>query len=86
MPRTHGSVPASRIAATQHSCYLSVREEMQKGKTMCILVPQKAAALEVPGLAYYTEAPAVPAAPLPAPRVARKMVALDQMYAYYGTE
>lgn len=53
---------------------------------MCILVPQKAAALEVPGLAYYTEAPALPAAPLPSPRVARKMAALDQMYAYYTAE
>ena len=59
---------------------------MQKGNTMCILVPQKAAALEVPGLAYYTEAPALPAAPLSAPRVARKMAALDQMYAYYTAE
>ena len=54
---------------------------------MCILVP-KSAAFEVPRLAYYTEAPALPVAPLPlsAPRVARKMAALDQMYAYYGTE
>ena len=55
---------------------------------MCILVPQKAAALEVPGLAYYNAAPALPVAAsrLPAPRVARKMAALEQMYGYYTAE
>jgi len=59
---------------------------MQKGKTMGILVPQKPVAVEVPGLAYYTAAPALPAATQPAPRVARKLAALDQMYGYYTAE
>ena len=59
---------------------------MLKGKTMCILVPQKPVAAEVPGLAYYSEAPALPAAEPPAPRVARKLAALEQMYGYYTSE
>ena len=50
---------------------------------MCVLVPKKALAVEVPGLAYYTEAPALPAAKAPAPR---PLTALDQMYAYYTAE
>lgn len=51
---------------------------------MSIHAPQKAIVAEVPGLAYYTEAPALP--PVQTPRVARKLSVLEQMYAYYTPE
>lgn len=41
---------------------------------------------EVPGLAYFTEAPAnLPVAPAP-PAPAPKLAALEQMFAYYSAE
>jgi hypothetical protein len=91
MQAPQGTYPLRGLSAPQHPRYMGCGEGSdRKGFIMSALAAKLAAPAkvpaEVPGLAYFTEAPAnLPVAPAPA-RPVSKLDALEQMFAYYSAE